>query len=180
MVRLGAVITFSFLAALALSILTLPPLLAQTAPVEVYRGRQGPYEMAMSMLPETPLVGIVHFVVTLTDAGSGQPVTEAEVLLVVDDEEGKPTYQSLALNSPADRERYQANFSFERAGEWSIRVRVTEKERAAAEFTVPLTVGEIALGPGLAGTYIWLLVVVVLVGGAFFIFRSARRSKAKV
>lgn len=177
MARPGATLVLSFLAALLLGTLAAPQLLAQTAPVEMYRGRQGPYELALSILPETPVVGLVHFVVTLNDAESGQPVTDAELLVVVDDAEGKPTYQSLALNSPADRLGYQANFTFERAGEWTVRVRVTEKERGQAEFSVPLTVGDVALGPGLAGTYIWLLVVVVLVGGAFLIFRSARRRR---
>jgi hypothetical protein len=133
--------------------------------------------MTMSVLPETPLVGIVHFEVTLTNTGTGQPVTGAEVLLIADDDKGNPTYQTLALNSPMNRERYQGNMTFERAGEWSVRVRVTDKQLGDSEFTVPLTVGEVALGPGLAGTYIWLLVVVVLVGGAFLVFRSARRKR---
>ena len=163
---------------LLIMLLALPPSTRASAngdAVEIFRAREGPYEVVVGIQPEKPVVGTVHFSVTPLDASTSLPVTDAEIVIVANDKRGKPTYQARALNTPSSPQYYDANITFESAGAWTLLVSVRSQEVGEATFTVPLTVEGQSITPGLAGTFVFLALLAVLTGGALYVWHSARR-----
>ena len=144
--------------------------------VEIYRGRGGAYEITVGVLPEDTAVGAVHFSVTISDAQTSRPVTDAEVTLVALNDSGREVYQARAVNTPIQPVYYDANITFESAGAWTIRVDVETPELGQGSVDVPLEVREPLLTPGTAGTFLFLGVIVVLVGGGIYVWRASKRA----
>jgi len=145
--------------------------------IEVFRGRSGSYEMALGVLPEEPVVGIVQFSVSLVDVATGQTVKDAEVLIVARDDEGVPTYQSFALNTPEGPDYYVANFTFREPGSWTIDVEITDTSLGMAQFVIPLEIGRVALEAGIAGTFVFIGVMAAIAICAYMIIRPTLRRK---
>ena len=55
---------------------------AQVEATEIFRHRQGGYEMGLAVLPYPPKVGHVHFSITLSDVETSSDVTDAEITIV--------------------------------------------------------------------------------------------------
>ena len=140
----------------------------------IFRVIAEPYDVIVQVLPSRPAAGTVHFVVTPTVAATGEPVTDAVVLIVVDDEEGVPTYQSLAVSTLDQPSQYRANLLIKRAGEWTARVEL-DAGQGQAQLRVPLPVIDRSITGGLAGTLAFFAVFAVLVGGGIYIAMQARR-----
>ena len=172
-VPVWARVAVAVLAALAM-VATAGPALAGGDVAEIFRGRAGAYEITLGVLPEEPALGRVHFSVTVSDAETSQPITDAEVVLVAVDESGKPEYQSRALNTPDDPLCYDSNITFESAGAWTIRVDVDSAGSGKGSADVPLEISEPPLTPGLAGTVLFFAVLAVLTGGGLYLWRSSR------
>jgi hypothetical protein len=141
----------------------------------IYRSEQGPYMVTVQMIPSVPAAGTVHFIVTPELALDGAAVANAIVLVVVDDEEGVPAFQSLALNSPDQPRQYSANLIIPRAGEWTVRVNV-QIDGNELDMQLPLTVIDRAsTGGELAGTITLLVVLAVLLAGGGYVTLTIRR-----
>ena len=141
----------------------------------IFRSEQDPYTITVQMIPSVPAAGTVHFIVTPELVLDGVAVTNAVVLVVVDDEEGVPAFQSLALNSPDQPRQYSANLLIPRAGEWMVRVNV-QVDGDELDMQLPLTVIDRAsTGGEMAGTIAFLVVLAVLVGGGGYVALSIRR-----
>ena len=174
------------LAMIALAVLTATTVTAQS-PEEaeelargIYRVGDDIYDVTVQFLPSKPAAGTVHFVVTPRSAATGSAVTDATVLIVIDDEAGEPTYQSLALNTPDQPNQYRANFLVKRAGEWTVRVRM-DAGGHQVELSLPLEVVDRNITGGLAGTIAFFVVLAVLISGVAYIAmasRSRRRRRA--
>ncbi len=147
--------------------------------VEVYRGRAGEYDVTVGVLPARPTVGQVHFSVTPRNASDQQVVRHARILMVAHDPEGRAAYQTLAVNSPAAPEYYDANFTIEAAGNWTFAVELSTAELGDARLAFPLEIGAAASSPGLAGTVLWVLIFAALVVGSLYIWRSSRRVRRR-
>ena len=182
-------VSIALFAALATTLLAVAPIASAQSPeavvpvpaekltLGIYRLDQDPYSVTVQMIPSVPAAGTVHFVVTPELISDGSAVTNAIVLVVVDDEEGVPTYQSLALNSPDQPTQYKANILVKRAGEWTVRVNLRIDGREL-EISVPLAVIERASTDGtLAGTVAFLVVLAALAGGGAYIALSIRRRR---
>jgi hypothetical protein len=141
---------------------------------EIFRGREGSYEVVVAVLPEAPAVGTVHFSITPLDAGTLELVADAQVVIVATHESGEPAYQARALNSPASPRYYETNLLIEEAGEWTLSLTVTSDRLGRADFQVPLTVQKLSIGSGVAGGFVFLVVLFVLAGGSAYLWRSAR------
>ena len=174
------------LAAIVLAVLTVSTAAAQS-PGEaeelargIYRLGNDVYDVTVQVLPSRPAAGTVHFVVTPRHAATGSAVTDATVLIVIDDDAGQPTYQSLALSTPDQPNQYRANLLIKRAGEWTVRVRM-DAGGHEAELSLPLEVVDRSITGGLAGTIAFLVVLAVLISGVAYLAlaaRSRRRSRA--
>ena len=150
---------------------------AQSDTVEIFRGKEGPYEAIVGIVPNPPMVGTVHIAVTLVDAETSLPATKASVTIIADNDRGQPTFQVRALNAPSSPETYRGNITFDRAGEWSLRIRVESEGLERATLRVPLLLQGEALTSGMAGTLLWVLVVLVLFGGGLYVWYSSRRHR---
>ena len=131
--------------------------------------------MGLAVLPYPPKVGHVHFSITLSDAETSLDVTDAEVTIVANDEGGEPTYQARALNTPQEPRFYTTNISFRAAGSWSLEVRVDSPRLGATTFSVPMEVEIQSIAAAPEGTLVFIGLMVVLVGGATYVWYSARR-----
>ena len=148
---------------------------AQVEATEIFRHRQGGYEMGLAVLPYPPKVGHVHFSITLSDVETSSDVTDAEITIVANDEGGEPAYQALALNTPQEPRFYEANISFRAAGSWSLEVRVDSPRLGATTFSVPMEVEIQSIAAAPEGTLVFIGLMIVLVGGATYVWYSARR-----
>ena len=143
--------------------------------VEILRTVEGSYEVVVGVLPERPTVGVVHFSIAPLDAGARLPVTDAQVLIVANDEQGVPTYQAPALNTPSAPQYYDANITFESPGTWNLVIDVRSPKLGAARIELPFHVESQALPPGLQGTIVWLVLLAVLFAGTAYVWSTARR-----
>jgi hypothetical protein len=149
--------------------------LANGDSVEIFRGREGLYEIVVGAQPEVPVVGTTHFTITLNDLENSAPVIHAMINIVANDPEGKPTYRVRALNSALALKYYGANITFESPGDWTLMVHIESDRLGRATVAVPLRVGLQAVGPSLAGTIIWAIVLGTLVGGSLYLWYRQRR-----
>ena len=169
---LWLVITLSLIAWLTFFVVAIS---ANGNAVEIFRGREGPYEITVGILPEIPLVGTVHFSVNPVDSTTLNPVTRAEIVLIADNPDGTPTFQARSLNTPATPQYYEANITFASAGSWTIRVRIIDDQLGEATFRVPLELGVQSLTPNPFGGIVLLIAFLAIVGGVVYLWWSARR-----
>ena len=143
--------------------------------VEIFRASEGRYEIIIGVQPGAPVVGMAHFTITPLDLGTSAPVIDAEINVVAHDPQNRPTYRVRAVNSPAARNYYDANITFESPGDWTLFVEIESAALGHATVAVPLHVGAQALGPRPAGTIIWIIVFGLLVGGSMYLWLKQRR-----
>ena len=148
----------------------------------VFEGTDGAFEVTVRVLPYPPAArGSVHFAVTPFDPDTKALILGVEVDLILLDSEGNEIYRTRAVNSPMDLQFYDANLTIESAGEWTLRVDLLHEDRGSASFTVPLTVIEQALPPSGAAGYVFLGVVLFLLGGSIYLwFRSNQAVRRKM
>ena len=139
--------------------------------------RGGGYELVAAVLPDRPIVGVVHVTITPLDAESGDPVPDARVDVVAYDEAGDARYRARAVNTPIAPRYYDANFTIESEGDWTLVVDVQSERLGPATFNVPLSVGAQTYEPGLGGLLIWLLVIAAFVGGGLYVWYSSVRAR---
>ena len=177
--NLRSVVRSVLLAAMAAALVQMAssPVFANGDGSEIFRGREGPYEIIVGVQPERLLVGSIHFTVTPLDTETSLPVLKAEITLVAHDPQGRPSVQARAVNAPGSRRYYDANMTIDSPGEWTVVVEVSTEALGRATFTVPLKVEEAALSPRVAGTVVWSVVLAILAGGAAYVWYSARRAR---
>lgn len=170
-------VTISGLISVVIMLTTTTNALAHGNTKEIFRAKEGSYEVIVRTLPKEPVVGTVHFSITPMDASVNQIVSDAQILIVSNNNEGKPTYQARALNTPDSPRYYDANITFKSSGQWTLIIKIQNNRLGEVTFTVPLNVSDQAIGPGNSGTVVFLVLLVILVGGSLYVWRSARRHK---
>ena len=143
--------------------------------LEIYRASEGRFEVIVSVQPEKPVVGTMHFTIEPVDTETALPILNAEIEIVAQDPAGKPAYRVKALNPPFALQYYDANITIKSPGDWTLLVTVDRDGIGRATFAVPLLVGERPVGPSPAGTVVWLVVLGVLGGGSVYFWRKSRR-----
>ena len=182
--RANAAILVSVLALFAWAVATAwgpGPAAAQTEPEprELFRGRSGPYEIIVGILPNLPLVGAIHFLVSPLDTVTREIVADARILIVAIDEDGVPTHQSLAVNTPSAPDLYEANITFKAPGRWRLRVDIRSDRMGEASFDVPLEVRPAPTAASRSGGILFVGVFLVLVGGTLYLAYTARRARRR-
>ena len=142
--------------------------------VEIFRGREGAYELVVGVQPETPTVGSIHLTVTPLKAETSQPVLDAVIRITVHNPEGEPAIEVRALNAPAEPRHYDANVTVGSAGEWTLKLTVRSDALGEASFTVPLQVAEPLVEPNMAGVIVWLAILAALSAGTAYVLLSIR------
>ena len=146
--------------------------------VEVFRTIEGSYELIVALQPAEPVVGAVHFTITPVDAATSAPVTDARVEILARGPGGSPAYHAVAVNSPAEPEYYDFNLTLGQQGEWTLTVDVSSEALGQASVTLSFFVDARPLEPGVASTFVWLLVIGAFVSGILYLWRTSRRLTA--
>ena len=154
--------------------------LANGSGAEIYRGREGEYEVIVRVQPDRPVVGAIHFTITPLDTDTLVPVVHAEIDIVAYDPQGMPRYRVRALNPPLALQYYDANITIDSPGLWTLLVHVRSDSLGLATFTVPVHVDERALAQTAAGTIVWLVVLATLVAGSGYLWCRGRRLRGRV
>ncbi len=171
------------IAIMAVAALALAAPLAAPAPVfaqdefEVrpkYEGQVGPFEVVFITEPFLTAVGQVHITVKLAEAATGEPVDGAIVKVRADHDE-EESIEVRALNTPEDEESYKANMTLIESGVWMFVIDVDKDGLEPITFEVPVLVAEPALPAGEAGTFVWIIVFVALIGGVLFLWNKSRK-----
>ena len=151
--------------------------LANGAGAEVFRGVEGPFQLVVRVQPEEPALGAVHLTFEPSIATTAEPVEDAMIDVLAKDAEGAERYRVRAVNTPQERQYYDANITFHEAGEWTLVVDVEQAGTGSATFDVPMTVvPQLIPSRGVAGTLVFLLISAALVGGVALVWYQSRRA----
>ena len=148
-------------------------------PVEILQAAQGMYRLSVYVLPRVPTVGQINFMVYPVSAADGQPVPDAEVTLVAHDDDGTPTYQVRALNTPSSEQEYVGNLTIRAPGFWDIHVRVSSEGLGEEIFIARLSVAPASVGSNPAGGYVMVFVLACLVAGGVFVWIRSRSALSR-
>ena len=146
---------------------------------EIFREVDGPFVIAVRILPLQPLVGRLHLTVTVDLLETGEPVEDARVRVTARHREGEADSQfSPALNIPTERQFYDANFDLEDPGVWDVEV-VVESDVGEGSVGAPVSIAQRVRGDslGIPGTMMFLLVTGALFGGGGWITYTARKKQ---
>ena len=169
-----AVVVLALLASAA------PAAFANGAGAEIFRGVEGPFQLVVRVQPEEPALGAVHLTFEPTNAATSDPVEDAMIGVLAKDAEGAERYQVRAVNTPGERQYYDANITFHEAGEWTLVVDVEQPGTGSATFDVPMTVApQLIPARAVAGTLVFVLISAALVGGVVLLWFQSRRALAR-
>ena len=171
-IGLVAVVAFAIAATLAVPAVAVAQDEFEVRPK--FEGQVGPFEVVFITEPFLTAVGQVHITVKLREAATGEPVDGAIVKLRADHEE-EESIEVRALNTPDDEEAYKANMTLIESGVWTFVIDVDKEGLEPTTFEVPVLVAEPALPAGEAGTFVWILVFVALIGGVLFLWNKSRK-----
>ena len=152
---------------------------AHGAGTEIFRQVDGPFVIAVRILPLQPLVGKLHITVTVDLLETGEHVEDARIRITGRHQQGSATAQfSPGLNIPTDRRFYDANFDLDDAGVWDFEVEV-ESDEGEGRIVTPISIARRVRGDslGIPGTMMFILVSVALFGGAGWITYTARKKQ---
>lgn len=145
----------------------------------------GDFEVGVRWLPPAPQVGIVNIAVNPTVAATGEPVTDARVLIVAErslvvngESVMEPDFEVVAVNNPESPAVYRANMKFEEAGNWVLHIQIDSPTTGQAEFRAPIVTLPPPIEPGLEGGWVFLGIVIVLLAGSAYLVISSRRAQA--
>ncbi len=117
--------------------------------------------------------GSAQYAVIVTHPETGDPVTDARVVMLASDrEEGNPGW-AIATNSPAAPERYDVNLKLDSTGEWAISVDVSSSLGADLADVAILEVPSV--NRLTQGTWVFAGVFAAILGGIAYVWWSARR-----
>lgn len=174
------------LLSLALLPLLLPPgaaapLWAQSDPAEpkllINRVTTGGYDVAVAGEASNLSLGSAQFSVTLRNAATGQPITDARVEIhtrhLIEEETGWAT----ALSVPARPEEYRARMKLEYPGPWQVSVAVNGPLGRTETAVGPITVPEPR--QYVVGTLVFAGVSVILLGITGYVVWDIRQAQRR-
>jgi hypothetical protein len=141
--------------------------------LELVHRVEGPFDIAIAVLPADTVVGQLHLVVTVLDAETSSPVDGAVIKIVARSPDGD-ALEVRAVSAPPAVEEYHANLTLGSAGRWTLAVELEREGMGAVALETPLVVGEPALSAGRLGTLVWLVVIAAFFGGGLHLWRRSR------
>ena len=145
----------------------------------------GDFEVGVRWLPPAPQVGIVNVALKPTIAATGEPVTDARVLIVAErslvvngESVMEPDFEVVAVNNPEAPTVYRANMKFEEAGNWVLHIQIDSPTSGQADFRAPIVTLPPPIEPGLEGGWVFLGIVIALLAGSAYLVISSRRARA--
>ena len=171
--RLVVGVVFALIASLAVPAVALAQDAFEVRPK--FDDQVGPFKVVFITEPFFTAVGQVHITVKLREAATDQLVDGAIIKIRADHEE-EESIEVRALNTPDDEESYKANMTLMESGVWTFVVDVDKDGLEPITFEVPVLVAEPALPAGEAGTFVWIIVFLALIGGVLFLWNKSRKT----
>lgn len=144
---------------------------------QVFRARQGPYEITVGIIPPTPQVGILHFAVSLVEQSTLRPITGATVTIAAQGPQGLAAGPIAATNTYGATNYYDANISLDAPGEWQFQLAVDSpmgKELVA----FPLQVRQVTVNWGaIASILVTIVLALPLVVVGYQSLRGRRQAR---
>jgi hypothetical protein len=145
---------------------------------ELFHETSGSFNIKLDIEPVEVMAGVVHFIVTVLEAGDSTPVEGAVVNIVATGRDGSAV-QSRAVSAPGRAGLYDANLVLEPGGVWAVVVDVSKEGLGDASHEVSLDVKVLDLSAGLVGTLLWLFTTLALVGGGLYLWRRSRAALSR-
>jgi hypothetical protein len=118
--------------------------------------------------------GSAQYAVIVTNPEDGEPVPDANVVLIASNsEEGNPGW-AIATNSPAVPEQYDVHLKLDSTGEWEISADVSSS--LGADLVEVTTLEVPSVNRLTQGTWVFVGVFAVIFGGIAYVWWSARRN----
>ena len=151
----------------------------------LFKRKVGDFEVGVRWLPPAPQVGFVNVALKPTVAATGEPVTDARILIVAErslvvngESVTEPDFEVVAVNNPESPTVYRANMKFEEAGNWILHIQIDSPTAGGAEFRAPIVTLPPPIEPGLQGGWVFLGIVIVLSAGSVYLIISSKRARA--
>ena len=134
----------------------------------------GAHDIMVAPVNLNPGAGSAQYAIFVTHPETGSPVPDARVvMLAVNETESNPGW-AIATNSPAIPERYDVNLKVDSTGEWAISVDVSSS--LGADLVDVTTLEVPSVNRLTQGTWVFLGVFVIIMGGIGYVWWSARRN----
>ena len=137
----------------------------------------GPHRVRVVAVNTNLAAGFIQMALYVTNADTGEVVPDAQVLLVAKNDEEDYEGLGIALNSPAEPERYDVRMNLGSTGEWLISVDVSSPlgrgGASAMTFEVP------SLNRYTSGSLVFFGVFAVMLLGVAYIWWSTRRNNRR-
>lgn len=172
------------LSALALVLLLMAPLFPAAAQDEDLTGEQrgvnviaGPHAVRVVVVNSNLAAGFVKLVLFVTSAETGEPVPDAKVTILSNNEEQDLDGWATALNSPGMPERYDVRMKLNSTGEWLISVDVSSSLGQGGATAMTLEVPSFRRYT--SGSVVFFGVFAVMMLGIAYIFWSTKRNNRR-
>ena len=117
--------------------------------------------------------GAAHYAVIVTDPETGEPVSDAKVVLVTSHADESNPGWAIATNNPAQPDQYDVHLKVDSTGEWAISVDVSSS--LGADFVDVHTLEVPSVNRLTQGSWVFLGVFVAILGGIAYVWITARR-----
>lgn len=137
----------------------------------------GPYAVRVVMINSNLAAGFLQLALFITDANTGETVSDARVVLKANNEDQDYEGWGTAHNSPANPQRYDARMNLRSTGEWTIDVDVTSSLGQGGANALTLEVP--ALNRYTDGSLIFFGIFAAMMLGLAYIIWSAKRDNRR-
>ena len=117
--------------------------------------------------------GSAQYSVIVTHPETGEPVSNAKVVLVASHAQESNPGWAIATNSPAQPSQYDVNLKLDSTGEWILSVDVSSP--LGADFVEVTTLEVPSVNRLTQGSWVFLGVFVIILGGIAYVWITARR-----
>ena len=140
-----------------------------------YSGSINEFNLAVKVLPKTPVVGPIQFQILPTHISDNTPVEQAIIeVLVRKDEEA---YMSRAVNTPKSPDTYIANLTLYQSGTWESEIRISTEPEIEHSVFFPIEVqgsnihNEDFIASSSAGIFFMFIFGIIVIFTVFLSFR---------
>lgn len=140
---------------------------------QIFHEKHGEFDISISIQPFIPVVGTSHIIVTIHDNKNGQPIDSAKIIMTASHDE-EESIQIQAVNKPDTPENYHANITVMESGTWTFLIEIQKSGLDTVSLEIPVLFGEPPLPSNQAGSLLWIIVFLSLIGGILFLWNRSR------
>jgi len=137
----------------------------------------GPHAVRVFVINSNLAAGFLQMALFITDANTGETVSDASVVLKANNEDQAYEGWATALNSPSMPERYDVRMNLGSTGEWTIDVDVSSSLGQGG--TRALTLDVPALSRYTNGSLVFFGIFAAMILGLVYLFWSTKRQNRR-